>query len=127
MCIMYMMPGPSSDGEFNPSFTHKHSPSHLVALQNLFSPQISLSSTHSTHAGGPAAPLAQVPPAWQTGAEPGRGTAPLLQEKEQVLPATAGVVQLKVPELTPVIRELAGRLAHPGKHGKCEMRKAFWV
>jgi hypothetical protein len=85
-------------------------------------PVQSVSPTHSTQAGGPtAATFTQVPPAWQTGAEPGRGT-PLLHVKEQLLPAMVGVVQVKVPVLTPVIRELAGRLAHPASmHGRNAM------
>ena len=62
---------------------------------------------HSTQVGGPAAST-QLPPAWQIGAEPGRGYAPLLQVKEQLLPAVVGVLQLKVPELAGVISELAG-------------------
>ena len=50
------------------------------------------------------------------GALPGKGT-PFLQVKEQLLPARSGVVQLKVPPLSPVMRELGGGLEHPGsKH-----------
>ena len=65
--------------------------------------------THSTQVGEPV----QVPFAWQTGAEPGTGTAPLSQVNEQLLPAVVGVVQLKVPPPCPVMSEFAGGLAHP--------------
>jgi len=69
--------------------------------------------------------LAQLAPAKQIGAVPGKGT-PLLHLKEQLLPAVSGVVQVKMPLLIPVMRELAGGLAHPRElHQKPLIHSAF--
>jgi len=59
------------------------------------------------------------------GAVPGKGK-PLVHVKEQLLPAVIGVLQVNVPPLTPVMRELAGGLAHPRElHQKAWIHSAF--